>query len=243
MVRMFLGFTIVPIIVAIALPIFAENTSCAVTTGITQQLNSQSLHTCNSLDLHVESKIVEDVQNVCTAALAVAAFYRDMGLAKVPTMHVTITDNIPPEVGTNVLGRFAPKGGGIHILSYLAAGKSGALFGRHMDRVLYQSLAAHEIAHAFAACNASVEKLSVRANEYVAYVTMLATMDHSHRQEILEKIPGVGFEYEKQISETYYYLSPWQFGVNAYRHFLRPENGARFFQSVIRGQALLELGN
>jgi hypothetical protein len=68
-------------------------------------------------------------------------------------------------------------------------------------------------------------------------------MDHNLRHEILADVSGSGFEKEEQISEMYYYLSPYQFGVNAYRHFLRPENGARFFKSVIRGQALLELDN
>lgn len=241
--RMLFDLTIALVVVAIPLPVLADNTSDVATTYINQELKLQSPYICNSLVLHVESKSIEDIQNVCSAALAVASFYRDMGLSKIPTMHVTIVDNIPPEAGPDALGCFAPESGGIHILSYSAASKCGSLFGRHMDRALYRSLAAHEIAHAFASCNASVEKLSLRAGEYVAYVTMFATMDHNHRQAILEDNPGIGFENEKEISDTYYYLSPCQFGINAYRHFIRPENGNRFFQSVIRGQVLLKLKN
>ena len=138
-IRMLLRFSIVQIIVAIAIPIFAENTSCTASTEITQTLKSQNSCTCNSLDLHIEGKIVEDFQDVCTAALAVASFYRDVGLAKVPTMHVTIVDKISLEVGTDVLGYFDPESGGIHILSYFAASKCRNLFERHMDRALYRS--------------------------------------------------------------------------------------------------------
>lgn len=241
-VRILCKITIVPIVAAIAFHIFALclSLSYAATTDTKQEVQPQSTYSCDSLDLHIESTITEDIQDICTAGLAVASFYRDAGFLKIPTMHITMVDNIPQEVDTNVLGCFAPKSGEIRILSFLAASKCGNWFGRHIDRALYQSLTAHEIAHAFASYNASVEKLSVRAGEYVAYVVMFATMDHDHRQKILEDCPGTGFETDEQISSTYYYLSPCQFGVNAYRHFLRPENGIRFFVSVIHGQALID---
>jgi hypothetical protein len=191
--------------------------------------------------LHVDSKVIEDAQDVCAAGLTIAAFFYDMGLPKELSTCVDIADSIPPERGMNALGYFDPETREIHILSFGTASNGGYWLGRSIDRALYRSLAAHEVAHAFTFYNASVKRLSVRAREYVAYVAMFSTMDPNLRQEILADVSGGGFEKEEQISETYYYLAPYHFAVNAYRHYLRPENGAHFFQAVIRGQALLEL--
>jgi len=107
-----------------------------------------------------------------------------------------------------------------------------------MDRSLYRSLAAHEIAHALALESAVQPPLSVRGSEYVAYVAMFATMSPTHRDAILAATPESKFERESQISDSYFYLAPLEFGVSAYRHFLRPEVGAPFLLAILRGKSL-----
>jgi hypothetical protein len=78
------------------------------------------------------------------------------------------------------------------------------------------------------------------AHEYVAYVTMLATMPSNQRERVLEQFPGEGFDSANQMSVTFYLLNPFQFGINAYRHFLKPGNGKVFLKDLLSGRVLID---
>lgn len=203
-----------------------------------RQDKAQRLHECRPGPIRVDSRTTEDVADMCAAAESVASFFRSNGLPRTAPITVSVVDTMPSEMGSNVLGCFARAGGRVTVLSFAAASRRGPWMGRSMDRALYRSLAAHEIAHAMAWCNASGERLSVRAQEYVAYVAMFATMERESREAILAEAPDLSFETAGQISENFYYLAPHKFGIAAYRHYLRPENGPRFLHAVLRAEAL-----
>ena len=67
---------------------------------------------------------------------------------------------------------------------------------------------------------------------------MLSTMDSEARERVLRQFPGKGFESEREIGLTIYLMDPTRFGAYAYRHFMRPENGASFIEQVLSGRAL-----
>jgi hypothetical protein len=193
---------------------------------------------CPQVSVTVYSPVARDAQDVCAAALPVFTFFREAGLDKEVRLAVSVVDSLPEYLGPAVLGCFIPHDGLTLILTFGSAKARGPWFGRSMDRTLYRSLAAHEIAHALAWCNTANGPLSVRGREYVAYAVMFKTMDPHHREAILAQTPGPGFESEREISDTYFYLAPSRFGVDAYRHYLRPENGSRFLREILRGAAL-----
>jgi len=193
---------------------------------------------CPQADVSVISSADEDVPDVCAAASTVFSFFRQLGLYKTVPLVVSIVASMPEEMGTAMLGCFTPSNNRISILSFEVAKSRGPWFGRPIDRALYRSLAAHEIAHALAWCNTSNGPLGVRAREYVAYAVQFQTMDSDLRQAILADTPGTGFESEREISDTYFYLAPSRFGADAYRHYARPENGPRFLREILRGGAL-----
>jgi hypothetical protein len=58
-----------------------------------------------------------------------------------------------------------------------------------MDRVLYRSLVAHEVAHRVTAANFAVVRPTIVAREYVAAVTMPATMPNDGRPRWLAAVP------------------------------------------------------
>ncbi|HSC95526.1 MAG TPA: DUF6639 family protein [Burkholderiales bacterium] len=70
-------------------------------------------------------------------------------------------------------------------------------------------------------------------NIYIAYVTMFATMAAEQRDRILKRFPGSGFDTERQINLTVYMFAPHYFGAQAYRHFMRLENGQLFLERVL----------
>jgi hypothetical protein len=103
---------------------------------------------------------------------------------------------------------------------------------------MYRSLAAHEVAHALAACNFAVREPTIQAKEYVAYVAMFATMDPVVRARVLRAIPGQGFQSESRINEIAYLFDPMRFGAECYRHYLGAGNGVKFLRAVLTGKAL-----
>lgn len=193
---------------------------------------------CPQLDVSVISSADEDVPDVCAAASTVFSFFRQLGLHTTVPLVVSIVASMPDEMGAAMLGCFTANNNRISIVTFEVAKSRGPWFGRPIDRALYRSLAAHELAHALAWCNTSNGPLSVRAREYVAYAVQFQTMDSDLRQAILADTPVSGFETEQEISDTYFYLAPSRFGVDAYRHYIRPENGPRYLREILRGAAL-----
>jgi hypothetical protein len=107
-----------------------------------------------------------------------------------------------------------------------------------IDRALHRSLVVHEVAHHIAAANFKVAKPTVVAHEYIASITMFATMAPEQRTRILEHVPGYGFDAEQKINLMIRMLDPLYFGAEAYRHFMKPGNGQSFLERVLSGRAL-----
>lgn len=218
-------------------------TACAWIPSATEAVAPGQVE-CGLSDIRINANNLLDAQDACIAAIAVSTFFRDLGLMKSAPITLSIVEAIPEELGgSKALGCFTPGSRHIRILSLAASTARGDWLGRPMDRALYKSLAAHELGHALAWCNSSDIFLSVRAREYVAYVVMFATMDPGHRSSILATASGSGFERDDQISDGYYYLAPYQFGVDAYRHYLLPGKGPNFFRAILRGEVLPVLDN
>jgi hypothetical protein len=69
---------------------------------------------------------------------------------------------------------------------------------------------------------------------------MFATMSESHRRRILAASPGEGFPDESKITTIVYLFDPLRFGVEAYRHYLRSENGPGFLRKILSGTVLAD---
>jgi hypothetical protein len=76
------------------------------------------------------------------------------------------------------------------------------------------------------------------ANEYIAFVTMFATLDPAHLELLLAAHPGIEFDSERELSFLAYALGPLRFGVMAYRHFLQQPDRVAFFRAVLARTAL-----
>ncbi len=128
----------------------------------------------------------------------------------------------------------------VYMLAFAACPKQGFAPDLPIDRALYRSLIAHEVAHHIAAANFKVEKPSVVAHEYIAYVTMFATMGPDQRDEILAHFPGEGWDNERGFNLSVYMMAPHFFGAQAYRHFMRLEDRQAFLERVLSGSALAD---
>jgi hypothetical protein len=167
-------------------------------------------------------------------------FLASQGLDAGEAIAIDIVEVLPDTADPSALGCYLDRERRVAVLTYAEARRRETWFGIPLDRSLYRSLVAHEVAHAIGACNFKLAQPSIQAHEYVAYVTMFSTMAPDQREDVLARYPGDGFEDDAQMSSTIYLLDPLRFGVAAYRHFLRSENGRSYLQRVLEGKALVE---
>jgi hypothetical protein len=193
---------------------------------------------CASQQAAVRALRAEDRQDACEGAGRAIAFFAGHGLKPTHPLVIEVTNRMAQEAGPTAVGCYLEQRDQILMLDYAAFKARRTWFKLPIDRELYRSLAAHESAHAIAACNFGIPRPSIQAKEYLAYVAMFASMPPALRERVLKAMPGEGFENEDRITAVFYMFDPMRFGAEAWRHYLKPENGARFLQAVLAGRSL-----
>lgn len=181
-----------------------------------------------------------DAADVCAGAHRALSFFAGHGLGLREPVTLEVVAQLPAPAPSTAAGVFLAGDRRIYMLSYSAFHRFRTWFKLPIDRAMYQSLAAHEVAHAITEANFQIAHPSIHAREYLAYVALFATMTPALRTRILNAIPGQGFEDEGRISFIVYMFDPMLFGAQSYRHYLRAENGGAFLRAVLAGQALRE---
>jgi hypothetical protein len=169
-----------------------------------------------------------DAVTVCEGVDRALQFLARAGLASPPATTVELVQQLPPELGDRALGCYLRNTGKIQLLTY------------QRDRELYRALAAHEMAHAVVGCHSEPRKLPVPAHEYVAYVVMFATMEPVLRGRLLARFSGTGFSSTLQINALNHLANPSQFGVDAWRDYLRRPAKEAWLRDVIAGRVVQE---
>ena len=195
---------------------------------------------CPGVDAVIRASEPEDLQAGCQGAAAAVRFLAANGFDTAQPLEIHFVDVMPDSIPGPTLGCFVRPMKRI----YMLAGKN--CIGRVLkydivvDAELHMGLVAHEVAHWIASHNFGNRRPSHVAQEYIAYVTMYASMPAAARNQVLMKIPGKGFGSEREITLTVYLLDPVRFGAQAYRHFRKPGKGAPFLQRVLKGQSLAQ---
>ena len=193
---------------------------------------------CKTAGIVVDAGSPIDFEMACDGARDAILFLEQQGVAATATLHLKTVDALPKPAAPSAAGIYVPDQNQIYLLSYAELEKRGPLFQLPLSRRLYRSLATHESAHAIAGTLFRQPHPRLEAQEYIAYVAMLTMMDSEDRALILQKFTGFGFTTESHINTFTYLVEPLQFGVFAYRHYLRPEVGANFIRRIIAGEAL-----
>lgn len=191
---------------------------------------------CPHTNVTVYSADGRDVDIACEAAEDALRFFAANELETTGVVEVHLVSKLPDVAGSSSYGCYDHPSRNVYMLFFSNCLEQGPWAGLPVDRTLYKSLLTHEVAHAVAAANFSVPKPGVLAHEYLAYVTMFATMPISQRKRVLKNFPGQGFDSVDQMSVTYYLMDPLRFGAEAYRHFLKLDDEKTFLKDVLSGQ-------
>jgi hypothetical protein len=193
---------------------------------------------CKTVPAVVRAPDERQAASACEGAHAALSFLSDMGVLPVGTVHIDLVEQLPAGTSPTAVGCYLHATGRISTLTYERFLERKTWFGIAIDRELHRAVIAHETAHAVAGCVPGAGELSVVAQEYVAYVTMFATMPEPLRQRVLASVPGTGFDQEEQINLLVYAFDPMQFGAESWRHFERQPDRAQFLQRVLAGKML-----
>ena len=196
---------------------------------------------CPEGNVVIEAADASDFEIGCRGAAAAAEFLAASGLDGGTPIEISFVDVMPDSVAaTPMVGCYVRAKNRIYVLTFARCQQRRLAHDVAIDRPVHMGLVAHEVAHRIVAANVRQVRLSTVAQEYIAYVTMYATMPEIPRERVLRQIPGDGFESDVQINATVYLIDPVRFGAQAYRHYLKPGVGRLFIASVLNGQVLVE---
>jgi hypothetical protein len=193
---------------------------------------------CDDANVVVRSPNMADAKTICEGATDAIRFLGAQGFETNGEIEVVLVDKIPDLIGSSAFGGYVHSHRRAYMLTYFETAKQGTSFDLPFDRLLYRSIAAHEVAHVIAAANFRMSKPQIEAQEYIAYVTMFATMPAMYREQLLGRFVGMEFQDEMQINTIIYLFDPFRFGILAYKHFKKPGNGADFLQQIITSNVL-----
>jgi hypothetical protein len=204
--------------------------------------------TCATKDQPVHACKPADVKLACEGAHDAMSFLAAQDIHRANRVLIVIAHQLPPAGTTTAGGLYLDSpdlchqdaAQTVHLLTYSEFKKFSNWFHIPIEAALYRSLATHEVAHAISDCNFKMASPTIQAKEYMAYVTMFATMAPAVRARILGQSPGRGYDGDWQMGSTIYLADPMRFGVQAYRHFLKPDHGRSYLHAILAGKVMLE---
>lgn len=193
---------------------------------------------CPDARVTVRGGTPADASLACEGARDAIVFLAAQGLAVGAPIRIDIAPKMPEAAGRTALGCYLEAEQRVVVLPFASFRSNRTWMGIAADTRAYRSVVTHEVAHAVGACNYKQGTLPIAAKEYIAYVTMLATMEPGRRGRVLAAFPDPAFEGNWQMNTVVYLFDPHRFAVRAYRHYLQPGNGRDFLQAVVRGTAI-----
>lgn len=188
----------------------------------------------------VRGDSVVDAVVICEGVDRALSFLASAGLSPPAGTMIEIVEKLPPELGDRALGCYLRESKTIQLLSHERFMAGGPWFRMPRDRELYRSLASHEMAHAVVGCHSGPAKLPIPAHEYVAYVALFATMEPHLRERLLANFKGTGFRSTLEINDINHLIDPSEFGVSAWRHYLKRPDKAAWLREVVAGRVVQE---
>lgn len=195
---------------------------------------------CGSQKTTIVAADGSDVALACEGAAAAISFLKAQGLDVDTEINIEIVPTVTEDGTCEAAGYFYASEGKILVLNYTEFRKFEQWLRVPISDSIYKGLVAHEVAHLIAMHNFEVPKPTIQAQEYVAYVTTLATLEPDLRELIFLQFTGDGYETEQQMNTTVYLCNPMRFGVEAYRHFVKKGSKENYFNAILAGRALAD---
>lgn len=193
---------------------------------------------CSGADVIVHAEHRADAESACDGSRDAVRYLETQGLRVPDAIEVHIVAELPDVASRTAVGAYLHAERRAFIIPFSTFNGRSTYFELPADRPLYRSLVAHEVAHIVAAANFTVKQPNVEAQEYIAYVTQLATMSPELRGRVLALPGSFTFDSPLQINTAVYLADPERFGVGAYQHFQGLQDRNAFLREVLAGRLL-----
>lgn len=197
---------------------------------------------CGNALVRVTYVSAADRDHACEALRRAHGFLvGEQGLVMRRPLAITFLDRVEIDCGDSairILGRYDQASQRIEVTSAAAEWLSDSgrrMFGLPLDDDLHISLITHEIAHAITKENYRIPQPGSASEEYIAYVTQIATLQPETRDRVLRNYAGKDFQTVDEITEILHQMRPHEFGVRAYRHFVR-EGHTHMIDDILSGR-------
>lgn len=209
----------------------------ALLAGTAEPLGADEMR-CAGADVVVRASDRADAESACEGARQAIQFLAGEGLRVPDAIEVQVVDELPDVANREAVGAYLHAERRAYIIPFATFDVRTRHFGLRVDRSMYRSLAAHEVAHVVAAANFTVKQPNIEAQEYIAYVAQLATMTPELRGRVLALPGSFTFDSPLQINTAVYLADPERFGIGAYRHFQNLQDREAFLREVLAGRLL-----
>lgn len=199
---------------------------------------------CGTPLLRIEHVHAVDLAHACAAWRRVSAFLLERhGLRVSAPITVAFAEVVEIELGPQklrVLGYNDRAARTVRVTSMTAAwlrDPERLMFRLPVDEELHTSLIVHELTHAILKDNYRIASPNTVCDEYIAYVTQIATMDPATRGRVLAHYPAADFASTAEITQACLLMTPHEFGVRAWRHHERNQG---MIEAILSGAFRVE---
>lgn len=206
--------------------------------ALAQSTTAAEIKNCAGQVATVSGASPADFSDICTGVAAALEFLSRYGVNPTEAVAINVSKDIPQEAGPTAAGCYIEQRRQVYVVPYSTFRKSKTWFGVSINRELYRALAAHEAAHAVAACNFKIPNPTIQAKEYLAYVTMFSAMPKELRSQALRKVKTEGFTTLDRFTPLLYSFDPMRFGAEAYRNFVASTDQTAIIQGLLDGTKL-----
>ena len=198
---------------------------------------------CDGLDVTVRAPSQSLALSVCGTVQRTLTLLEQCGLQLSDPIVIAILDDLPI-FGDNCFGYYGCDSNRISLRSPTSianVGSQSALYSGLDPMVVFDSLVAHEVAHAAFAQSTREESASLANHEYVAYAVQMWSLPPLVRDKI---VPSFGQDEPVEavrLNELVAVMAPDKFAALAWQHFNEPDHGCDFVQNLATGRTSLTI--
>jgi hypothetical protein len=192
---------------------------------------------CTTEGISVSAANLSEAASACEAAATADARLRALDLEIREDVRIEVTEQMDVAPGTCV-ALFSTETRTLQVLPVNCLdgqpGRSNA-FPEMDPEVLFESLIAHELAHAYLEQSAEGRQVPRIAHEYLAYAVQLDLLPRNDRMRIIEKASIQEPVELSDINEAILNLSPLKFAAMSWSHFSENGGNAALVQRIVEG--------
>ena len=181
-----------------------------------------------------------DFADICSGVADARKSLALHGVRPTEPVSIEVTTNIPQEADATATGCCIELKRRAFVVPYQVFRKNKTWFGIGINREMFRMLAAHEAAHALAACDFRIPQPAIQAKESLAHVAMVSAMSPELRAKALRRTKTEGFASFDRFTPLLYMFDPMRFGAEAYLHCSSVVDRTALIHDVLAGNVLVD---